>query len=697
MFPVNNNDWITYLISALANNIHPCSVDIVGNTAFPAGYYYLDPKSVPNPAEVSFRMRLNGYPIKNNPNEYELDEFVWGVQVRDNSNAVMYTIRVNASGNNYNVQVLNAASTIISTTPIVLNDNVRVVSAGDNFPCANPNEDADYFLDFTVPTSVLGGFNFVSSTYKLCYFTATDDNVINKEFICGDLINPPAGVPLLCVSKVRVAGPDTVCVNESRTWVLTVTVLNCGTVPVYNVILNDTISPDITLNKVPQLSPMGAVFTPPKTVTWNIGTLNSGDSQTLVMVLDGYFPSSGNKVLDTGTVTGNANPNANPIIPVIFGNGNVIVYANNQMQITKQITSGPLEVNECHKSNWTLLITVQNNGNTDLTDVVVNDAINNLFEIENMNVAVSRGFASVNGSNIIWYVGTLLAASSATMTITLDGFFTASGLNIFDSGTGAAAGAGLCQNPVTFQDSGITVNPKTIIGLVEVSGYMKECKINSLLDDVKVNVYDNNCNVIETGMFDKKYSFNLKQGLYIIEFIKENYVTKYIALAVESNLAVYHDIYMMKMSSGIPVTSYTNIKDIFVNIIKHRVDVDIVISNSTCINTNSTIECLSDVIDYLNYDVICKSKLYLKLQLEKNVVYKLNGVKSLKTHTWQYSFCFPVSDDDLTVFDYIQKYKVKHTFFCKDDNIVYNVPFISYSGYFVERQDVVLNGDCESI
>jgi hypothetical protein len=94
--------------------------------------------------------------------------------------------------------VRDSASVLIYDVSIALNDppqpadNVRVVDAGAHFPCENPViPDEDYFLDFTLPTGVFGAFNFISSTYRLCYFTSTQD-IVNKQRIHMRRDNKPA-------------------------------------------------------------------------------------------------------------------------------------------------------------------------------------------------------------------------------------------------------------------------------------------------------------------------------------------------------------------------------------------------------------------------------------------------------------------------------------------------------------------------
>lgn len=77
MFP-SDSQWIVYTenglpITAVPNNVNPCSTDIVGDLLNPAAYYYINPDTE-TPRDVCFRMRLNETPLKSQSGE--LKEFV---------------------------------------------------------------------------------------------------------------------------------------------------------------------------------------------------------------------------------------------------------------------------------------------------------------------------------------------------------------------------------------------------------------------------------------------------------------------------------------------------------------------------------------------------------------------------------------------------------------------------------------------
>lgn len=342
--------------------------------------------------------------MSNNPNEYALKEFVWGVTIEHQTNSTLFTILVNASGNSYNLQVKDASSTVIYNELILLNnpsqptDNVRVVDAGEHFPCANPMiPDEDYFLDFTLPTNVFGAFNFASSTYRLCYFTSTQDNTINKDNVCGMIINPPIGTPVLCVTKQIISAPNPVCTNETYSWVLLITIYNCGTVPVNNVILTDTLNSSIVLTASPVFIPSAGIAynAGTRVVTWNIGTVNV--QETLALTI-----APGHYILDSGTVTGTS------LDLISFADQGILVYSPNQLTISKQIVSGPLSIEKCKISTWTLTITVSNTGTSDIPNVVITDYISSAFTIEfGPQLTPSAGYASSNGNEILWTIDNL--------------------------------------------------------------------------------------------------------------------------------------------------------------------------------------------------------------------------------------------------------------------------------------------------
>ncbi|EYE89487.1 hypothetical protein Q428_02280 [Fervidicella metallireducens AeB] len=693
MFPVNPNDWITYITTALPRNEHPCWVDIVGDLTRNAAFYY--PAISPNPSEIAFRMRLNGDPIKVNPNSYELKEFVWGVQIVNNFNQLLFTIRVNASGSNYRLQVIKetAPSSITYDVPFSLNypplssDIVRVVDAGKYFACGNPeNLDEDYFLDFRVPnnSTVFPGFDFSSSTYKLCYFTSTQPNVVNKEYICGSLFNPPIGEPVLCVKKEIVSGPDSICLDDIDSWTLRITVENCGTVAVNNIILTDVLNNNINfltpVTLVPSLGPSYDSNT--RTITWNIGTLNPGEKQLLDISFTAQLAVCGHLILNTGNVKYQNGPDDG--IP--FQDEGVLSLAEDELQVTKEII-GPDPVENCEIETWTLRIKAENTNVCDITEVLIVDEINCNFNFETPIVYnASNGLVILHDKKIIWSLDLLYGNSFETLDLTFSGFFDNSGHQIFNKGKASA----FCIEEFDFSDEGIEVIPSILPENIEVTGQIKECGTGQLLTGVLVTVYDSSCKEILSQSFDENYTLYLKPGTYTIKFTKAGYYTKFLNVIINSDGDIVHDIHMNKKvlcySQG---SSNTNL-DILAGIVKYKIDADIIFSNAVCLYTDAVIECLTDVIDSVKCKVICNSKLLVTLLMEKDIIYKLNEEKNFKYFTDEIKLCYPLEINIVNT-DFKYDVNIADVSFCKDGNIVENMALIKFKAHFVDNQDICIN------
>lgn len=693
MFPINDNDWIVYIQAADSNNVNPCWIDIVGDVEYPAAYYYLYPTPDPNPTEVAFRMRLNGDPLSNNPNAYSLKNFAWGVVISHSTNAVLFTILVNASGNTYRLQVTDSSSALIYDVPIALNnpsqptDNVRVVDAGKHFPCANPMiPDEDYFLDFTLPASIFAGLNFTSSTYRLCYFTSTQDIVINKEFICGMIINPPIGTPVLCVTKQIISAPLPACTNETYSWVVLITIYNCGTVPVNNVVLTDTLNSSIVFAVSPIFIPnTGVAYNAgTRVVTWNIGTVNTGDTLAITINMTGYFTVPGHYILDSGTVNGTS------LAQIFFADHGILVYAPNQLTVNKQIVSGPLSVEKCKIFTWILSITVTNTDITDIPNLVILDNFNNSFTIESGGqLTPSAGYASFTGNKIIWKIDNLAGNSSETLFITVTGFFSSEGHNIFNTGSVLDQ----CMQIITFQDTGIDVLPLSITKAIIISGDILDCKTNELLEGVSATVYNKNCKIIITNRFDQHYELDLPAGTYTVLFEKEGYHRKFLSLVLQSDMDITANVNMASKSvaASTQISSISNANlDIYSEIICEKIDAEFVYSSLICVNSEAQVESLDDIIDGFSCSVVCNSKLHLLLNLEKNLIYKLHQTKNFIYDTRNVPICYPLLNGNNCLKTKCSL-RVKHVMHCKEQNLVYNIAYLQFVAYLINETDMLIN------
>jgi len=198
---------------------------------------------------------------------------------------------------------------------------------------------------------------------------------------------------------------------------------------------------------------------------------------------------------------------------------------------------------------------------------------------------------------------------------------------------------------VIFQDTGIDVIPFSINQKIKVCGDILDCKTNELLDGVSATLYDNTCKVIETRFFDWRYEFKLSAGTYTVLFEKQGYVRKFLTLILQSDMDITADV---NMAPQIPIAiNHTDNfgLDLFSSVIREKIDAEVVYSTFTCLNSPAQVECLNDVIDDSSCTLVCNSKLRVVLNLEKNLVYKLEDTKNLKYFTKAIRICYPIGHE----------------------------------------------------
>lgn len=124
MFPT----FTPLIFNAVANNVDPCSVDVVGDATHPALEFGF------SPTHIAFRLRLNGDPRKNNP-PTAIDEFRWGVEIKDVNGNLLFTVEVDGKNNRNFVAIRDSSFTAIFTEPITLGTNVAVTQVAGIASC----------------------------------------------------------------------------------------------------------------------------------------------------------------------------------------------------------------------------------------------------------------------------------------------------------------------------------------------------------------------------------------------------------------------------------------------------------------------------------------------------------------------------------------------------------------------------------
>ncbi|WP_027307869.1 DUF11 domain-containing protein [Caloramator sp. ALD01] len=693
-FPSESN-WIIYTenelpITAVPNNVNPCSTDIVGDLSNPAAYYYIDPETETN-REVSFRMRLNQTPLKSQSGEFK--EFAWGVFINFGVN-LKYTFTIDVSGGSYRLIIKNPFGVIIYSVLVedVFGTDIRVIKANTKFPCAKTPDD-DYFLDFKAPISAFEGFNFDITLFSLCYFTSTQNQILIKDIICGDEINKSVEPEVMLTKEVTDGPlyPECIDPEQETTWTYTLTVTNNSESTAEGLVVKDVINAELGLEDTDvSLTPSGTTSAEfdeeTSTVTWNIGDLDPGNFETLVVTITGSFKYSGFKIINFATLTGD---NIKPVGPV-SDKGVCVNEEQGEIEITKTLIYGPTEINVCKKDRWTVEIKVTNVSEVKVYGVKVVDVLNENFvftgEVPIYTPSMGAVFYDSPTSTLVWQVGDLEPDQEETLTIQFDGYFIMTGLQYLNEARASAINADTTD---IVRDEGVNVLASYENMIINISGKIIDCKTKELLEGVTVKVYKQ-CSLIKTEVFDEEYSLNLPVGVYTIIFEKDGYYKKFIAPIIYTDEYIKYDVKLLKRKSV--TDTFEDNLDLYVDRIVERIDGNILLDQIVCLHEKYDLECGSDVIDSFEYKIY-DNKIILKFIIEKNIIYKYEG-KDLMINLLEHSICYPL-EEDVCDKQFKYKYIVKGFKFCRDLSKLYNYCDIEFKGFFVEPMDILVKGETE--
>lgn len=110
----------------------------------------------------------------------------------------------------------------------------------------------------------------------------------------------------LKLEKMIVSGPTFISTGRIATWGFTLIVSNTGTVAISNIVVIDTILIDIILDIADFPASQGSIMISDKVITWNVGTLNIGESATVSFEVEGFFRAKGTRSIDRAFSTGDS-------------------------------------------------------------------------------------------------------------------------------------------------------------------------------------------------------------------------------------------------------------------------------------------------------------------------------------------------------------------------------------------------------
>lgn len=311
------------IVADPVRDVSPDETDIVGDAQFPAAYYAYDGTN------VYFRMRLNANPR----DKSSFKNFAWGVLFDTDNNPSTYEWELVVNG------LDNVVQLIVNTVkiPNILTDQAEGTDGKGkpsyseticNFDIARAlavedgsklGGSTNFFIEFFVPASTLFQLLGIteSSSIRFLFFTATNNNNFNKDFIgTGQTLStlfcdpvPIAGGDVraqLAVTQTVATPSSVVIAGESTTFTGTITVTNTGRSSASTIFVQTSYLFDKLVSFTVTTKSLGttAFNSITRVLTWNVGNLAVGANATLTYQAVGVFTSSGTRAVDTKTASG---------------------------------------------------------------------------------------------------------------------------------------------------------------------------------------------------------------------------------------------------------------------------------------------------------------------------------------------------------------------------------------------------------
>jgi uncharacterized repeat protein (TIGR01451 family) len=265
---------------------------------------------------------------------------------------------------NYTLTVGNTGPNV--ATGVVLTDTLP---PGVTFQSSNPGAPICSHASGSV-TCDLGNLQPLANTSVTIVVIPTRAGVITNmaEVVANEPDPDPADNTATATTQVNAAAdlevskgddPDPVIAGENLTYTLTVT--NNGPSEATNIVLTDTLPGGVTLASAPDCTELNGI------VTCNLGNLDSGES-TQVTIIAQVDSST------TATLTNDASVGGDEFDPDTENNSaseDTRVDTETDLRLTKSDDSDPVIAGE----NLTYTLTINNNGPSDATGIVVTDAL----------------------------------------------------------------------------------------------------------------------------------------------------------------------------------------------------------------------------------------------------------------------------------------------------------------------------------
>lgn len=210
-----------------------------------------------------------------------------------------------------------------------------------------------------------------------------------------------------------------------------------------------------------------------------------------------------------------------------------------ELQVTKNLTSGPNPVLVGQQATWTETITVTNTGRSNATSVTVTDLIG-LDTVSSFTIGVtSQGTGVYTSSNktLSWNIGTIAPGGTATLSYSATGIFSTSGTRTLDQAQ--------ARGFDSFTGGNISSSFNTSVSVAAAGSLFGRILDNATgLPIIGATIsISGPASLQTTSNSGGNYSFsNIPSGNYTVTVIGTNYQQSVVNVTVPANTALERDI-----------------------------------------------------------------------------------------------------------------------------------------------------------
>ncbi|MBU7592485.1 carboxypeptidase regulatory-like domain-containing protein [Metabacillus halosaccharovorans] len=222
-----------------------------------------------------------------------------------------------------------------------------------------------------------------------------------------------------------------------------------------------------------------------------------------------------------------------------------------EITVNKTLTTGPTTVLIGQQATWTGNVTVTNTGKSQATTIFLDDLLGlDLINTFSVNT-VTQGLTAFNSSTktLTWNVGNLAPGGTATLTFTINGLYTTSGIrqlnSVIASGFDSFTGGRILSNT--------SVINITAQAAASINGTIFDQSTGLVLPNTTVNLLQG-ITIVATTMSNDNglYTFtNVTPGNYTVQALRANYATNSVAVVASSGISTTANIPLTPLPSTI--------------------------------------------------------------------------------------------------------------------------------------------------